>query len=172
MSTQGYFIPSSNIWDVSQLYDTNVNDPAFKELLVRLYQNVNNISQLLNIKDTGVYVTSDIVNGQTFFPNPTSDPNAGSTLTNRQVHRLVINVGAIGAGTTSVAHGLTIAPTWTFTRIYGAASFYSSTPTSSRYYPLPTTSLTLYADGTNVNITNSTGISFTSCYVILEYLQT
>jgi hypothetical protein len=35
----GMFIPTTQVWDVSEIYSTEVTSPAFKELLVRLYQN-------------------------------------------------------------------------------------------------------------------------------------
>ena len=67
-STQyGAFVPTNLIWDVQQLQSVDVNSPEFKELLVRLYQNINNIALVLNIKDTGMYQLSEFVNGQLFF---------------------------------------------------------------------------------------------------------
>jgi hypothetical protein len=40
----GSFVPTSYVWDVARLYEIDVNSDEFKELLVRLYQNLNLIA--------------------------------------------------------------------------------------------------------------------------------
>lgn len=170
------FIPTSNVWDVSQLYQTEVTSPAFKELLVRLYQNVNNIATLLNIKDTGIYSLSEFVNGQVYFPNPALNSSSAQSPVVRQVFRTTINSGALpNAATSTIAHGLAVNGSWTFTRIYGCAS----NTTAMTYLPLPYAStvavannIQLSVDATNVYIT--TGINYSAyniSYVILEYIK-
>jgi hypothetical protein len=171
----GSFVPTSYIWDVARLYEIDVNSDEFKELLVRLYQNINAISLSLNIKDTGMYNTSEFVNGQIYFPNPSLNSSTATTPDFRQVYRLVINFGTLpNAGTKSVPHGITITPATTFTRIYATAS----DPVGNFYIPIPYASPTaadsveIYVDATNVNIIDAIDkTNFTICYVILEYLQ-
>ena len=91
----------------------------------------------------------------------------------RSEYRSVYNVGTLGAGATTVAHNLAITSTWTFTDIYGAAS----DTTGNNYYPLPfasaagATNIELRVDGTNIVITNNSGVTFSTCYVVLEYLK-
>jgi len=51
----GSFVPTTNVWDPSEIYSVDVTSPRFKELLVRLYQNVNLIAVVLNTKDSGYY---------------------------------------------------------------------------------------------------------------------
>lgn len=169
------FVPTTNVWDVARLYEIDVTSPEFKELLVRLYQNVNNIALLLNIKDTGLYNTFEIVNGQTFFPDPALNSSTTATAINRQVYRTTVNFGPLPNATTkSVAHNITTTPKTTFTRIYATAS----DTTARAYIPIPYASNTaadnieIFVDATNVTII--TGIdmtSYTVCYAILEYLQ-
>lgn len=167
----GSFIATTNIWDVSELYTTQVTEPAFKELLVRLYQNVNNIAQALNNRDQGYYFLQEFENGQSLFQSPT----AVNISPMRQIYRMVINFGALpNTGTTSVAHNIAPTSAFTFTRIYGAAS----DTTGLNYIPLPYASPTLAnnielnADATNVNIiTGSNRTNFTITYVILEYVK-
>ena len=174
----GAFVPTTNVWDVSQLYEIDVNSEAFKELLVRLYQNLNNISLVLNLKDTGYYLNQEFVNGQLYFPNTNLNSSTEQTSEFRQVWRLVINFGALpdftGSPTKSVPHGLTITPGVTFTRIYATAS----NTTGFEYIPIPyasptaANSIEINVDATNVNIiTGSNRSNFTICYVILEYLK-
>ncbi len=173
----GLYVPTTNIWDeVGQLQETNVNSPEFKELLVRLYQNINNIALSLNIKDSAYYDTNEFVNGQLFFPDPNLSSSTDTVATFRPVFRLVVNFGALpNTGTTSIPHGLDVTSGFTFTRIYGAAS----DTTGLNYIPLPYAStvdvahnVELSIDATNVTITTGSNRSnFNQCYVIVEFLK-
>lgn len=165
----GAFVATTNVWDVTQLAQLDVNSPEFKELLVRLYQNVNNIAILLNLKDTGYYDQNEFVNSQLYFPNP-----AKNTQQYRQVFRTVVNFGTLpNAGTKSVAHNIAITVGVTFTRIYATAS----DTTSFAYIPIPFVETTgneiqIDVDATNVNITTTSDrTNFTICYVVLEYIK-
>lgn len=170
----GLFVPTTNVWDVQQLYEVDVTSPAFIELLVRLYQNINNIATALNIKDSGYYITQEFVNGQLFFPNPLLNSSTAQEAGFRQVWRLVIDFGALpNTAAKSVPHNLIINSGVTFTRIYGAAS----DTTGFNYIPLPYASVSgiddiqLDVDATNVIITTASNrTNFNVCYVVLEYL--
>jgi hypothetical protein len=172
----GAFVPTTNVWDVSEIYQTEVTSPEFKELLVRLYQNLNNMALSLNIKDSAYYVNAEFVNGQSFFPNPAYNSSTTTVASMRQVFRLVINFGALpNSTTTSVAHNLPANAGWTFTRIYGCAT----NPSTPQYLPIPyasntaNASIELWVDGTNVNIKTASNLSaYTTTYVILEYMKT
>jgi hypothetical protein len=174
-NTVGSFIPTTNTWDVSDVYQANL-DEKLEKLLVRLYQNLNIMSLNVNLKDTGYYNTQPFVNGQLFFPLPgVNSANAsGLVATYRQVFRKVINFGALpNAATKSVAHGIPFNAAFTTTRIYAC----SSDTTNLDYVPIPYASATndnieLNLDGTNVNITTNSAswVTFTITYVIIEYL--
>jgi hypothetical protein len=174
-SEPGLFVPTTNIWDVSQIYDIEVTSPEFKELLVRLYQNINNITLALNLKDSAYYDEVEFVNGQAFFPGAVSASASNETIF-RQVFRKVINFGTLpNTATTSVPHGILITNTYSFTRIYATAS----DQTGMTYIPIPFASPTdadniqLDVDATNVNITTgSDRTNYTLCYVVLEYIKT
>jgi hypothetical protein len=176
----GSFIPLTQTWDVSEIYTTDVSSPAFKELLVRMYQNINNMAMVINTKDTGIYPTSEFVNSQVWFPNPAYDSSTPQTATQRQVFRKVINFGALpNAGTRNVAHGLTFDANTTLTRLYGAAS----NPAALAYIPLPfatptalnaNISLSLGLVGPIPSVIVTTGIdysAYTVCYVVIEFIR-
>lgn len=165
----GSFIATTSLFDVSQIYSTDVNSEQFKELIVKLYQNQNSVNLLLNQKDTGIYHINEFVCGQQYIIGTGA----------KQIFRKVIVFGALpNAAGKSVAHGIgtpgaggTIKD-YTFTRIYGAAS----DPTNRLFIPLPYASPTdvdnieLSLDDTNVIIT--TGIdrtAFTKAYCVIEY---
>ena len=173
---KGSFVPTTNIWDVGAIQEVDVNSPEFKELLVRLYQNINLIAIQLNGKDAGYYVLGEFINGQSYFPNPTTAAaNPTIPVVLRPVYRLTLDFGALpNTGTKSVAHGIVVDNNTTFTRIYATAS----DTTGHTYIPIPYISATenreveITVDATNVNITTSANLSnFNQCYVVLEYMK-
>ena len=167
----GAFVPTTSVYDDSVIHSLDINSENFKDFLTRLRQNINQISLVLNIKDSGFYPLDEFVNGQLFFPNST-DVN----LQYRPVYRIVVNIDALpNAGVKNVAHGLDTQVKWTFTRIYGTAT----DTTALEYIPLPYASavlvnnIELSVDHTNVIITTAADYSaFNKCYVVLEYITT
>ncbi len=176
----GSFVATTNIWDVQRIQEVDVKSEEFKELLVRLYQNINNICLALNIKDVGYYSTTEFLNGQLFFPVQTVTDLTEKSQTYRQVFRTVVDFGALpNAGSKSVAHNIAINPaeptTYSFTRIYAAAS---NGIAQNSFIPIPFASPVLNEniklEVTDTVVTITTGIdrtSYTTCYVILEYIK-
>lgn len=163
----GLYIGTTDVWEVSRLEEIDVNSQEFKLLLVRLYQNINNIATALNLKDSAYYVNQQFLNGQKFFPALVTTPNAY-----RVAYRFVVNTGALGAGVTTVAHTLPIDVNWQFTRIYGVGS---NTATLN-YYPIPFagaagTFISVIVNATNVVINNGSGVTFDKSLVVLEFLK-
>lgn len=167
LQNTGLYVQTTQVWELAQIANSKDISPDLKELLVRLYQQINNIALALNQKDSALYLNQEFVNSQNYFNLVSTNP-----LDLRPVFRIVINIGALAAGVTNTAHGLTITNTWKFTRIYGAAS---NTATSN-YYPLPFAgaagnNIELRVNAANVVINNNSGVVFTDCYVVLEYLK-
>ena len=176
-SSFGAFGPSTNVWDVGEIYAAKDLNEDLKEILVRLYQNLNLMSVLLNIKDTGLYDLSEFVNGQVWFPNPAIPATSFDTTDAiyRQNYRKVINFGPLPNGVKPVAHEITVTDMTSFTRIYGAAS----DQTALTYLPLPYVNLVaanqiqVDVDATFVTITTGIDYSaYTVAYIVVEYLQT
>lgn len=171
----GQFIPTTTLLDVQEIRSVDVTSDEFKDLLVRLYQTTNSIALNLNVKDSGIYSLDEYVTGAEYFPNTGYSSSTAVNPSPRQVFRKVINFGTLpNAGTTNVAHGITVNANITFTRIYGCATNTAKTS----FLPLPYSSTTLInnielsVDNTNVSII--TGIdrtSYTTCFVVLEYIK-
>lgn len=190
-SKYGSFVATTNVYDIEEDLQT---------VLVRLRQTINDLALSSNTKDTGYYVLEEFLNGQRWFEDPALNSTTAKSPIPRQVYRKVINFGALPNNTTkSVAHGLTIGSSWTFTRIYGTASDTSANTYVSIPYsvttgsgtgtvnltavtwaassaPVTTTTTTdaisIDVDATNVNITTTTDkTAYTACYVILEYIK-
>jgi hypothetical protein len=172
-SNPGLFVPTTNVWDVSSLYSIDINSPAFRELLVRLYQNLNNMSLALNLKDSGYYVLQEFLNGQAYFQNPALGSLTPTAPVLRQVFRLVVNFPGLALGVNTQLHGLTITTGYSFTRIYATAS----DTAGFNYYPIPFASaggganIEIRVDAINIIITNNSGVTFDKCYAVLEYIK-
>ena len=162
----GAFVPTTFILDVAKIQEVNVNSEEFKELLVRLYQNLNRMSLVLNVKESAYYALNQFVPGQLFFP----DTTAGSLVQQnyRSTTRLVINFGALpSSGVKPVAHNININSAVTFTRIYATAS----DTTGFNYIPIPSVNATIAVDATHVTITTTANLSnYNITYVIVEFL--
>jgi hypothetical protein len=170
----GVFLPTTNVWDPSDLYDVDVNSPEFKQLLVRLYQNLNTMAMAVNSKESSTYPLYEFVTGQQYFPNPTG--TVDQTQIFRDVFRTTVNCGMLpNTGTITIPHGISVTANTTFTHIYGAAT----APTIPNGIPLPYASPTLANNvsidvgATNVTITTgSDRTAYTRTIVVIEYMQT
>jgi hypothetical protein len=163
----GSYVPTTNVWDVSQLYEVDVTSPEFKELLVRLYQNINNIALVLNTKCTGYYINEQFVSGKLFFNPASSDP-----LKLRSGFIKTVNTGILPAGITAVNHGIEVTSMLKWMFIYGAAT---DTVTLVGY-PLPFASVAgndieVSVTATQILINNNSGVTFTDSQVTLEYCK-
>ena len=74
-SNLGVFVANTWILDVAKIGSVNVNAPEFKELLVRLYQNLSLMNNALNLKVSGYLIDSENVTGKLLFPDPASSGN-------------------------------------------------------------------------------------------------
>lgn len=163
ISNQGMFVPEVVIYDVRTITSLDVSSSEFKLLIVRLSQSVNNISINLNKKEIGLYPLEEIVTGSLYYQLP-----APHTTGLRTVFRWTYSIGAITGAGVAFNHNLPLANTWEFKVISGMAN----DNVGFNYYPIPMTGLTIRVNLTQVVITNTTGINFTSGSVVLEYMKT
>jgi hypothetical protein len=171
-SNQGASLPSNYIWDIQEIQQVNV-DPRLKELLIRLYQNLNIMALTINMKDTAIYQLIEVMNGQSYFPNPLNNSTTPVAASNRTVFRKTFLINNMGASAT-ILHNITVTSLTTFTRIYGVANDTSG----NNYYPIPwasaagATNIEIKVNATQIVITNNSTITFSTVYVVLEYIQT
>ncbi len=163
----GLFLPTTSVWDADKLSEANVNSKEFKDILVRLYQTTNSIALALNLKVSGYFVTTEFVNGKLYF---SINPQRADDF--RQGYSKTINIGALGAGVTSVNHGLDITSTWSFMHIYGTAN----NTTTNNYYPIPFAGaagayISVRLNATQVVIDNNSGVAFLDTQITLEYVK-
>lgn len=176
----GAFIPTTDIYDVDNIYDLDVKSQEFKDFLVRIRQNINNVAMLLNIKDTGYYPTTEFVCSKSWFPNPNLTAATANKPQWRQVFRKTFILGALPvAGTATIAHGINYGTDYpvTFTDIYGTAN----DTVNFRAIPLPFIgpgsnplwgNVSIDIDANNINITVTADMSsFDTGYLVLEFIK-
>lgn len=177
---KGNFIPTTQSWDVTELYQTDINNPKFKELLVRMYQNLNLMAESVNNKSSGIYNTNEVASGETFSPSPSSSSISDTRALPRPIFRKVINFGALPAASgspKSVAHGIAFNANTSLVRLYGSAtnpSAISMIPIPYTSGAVPTRAVGIILDATNVTITISPGSNYsayTKTYIVIEFMK-
>lgn len=175
-------IPTTQVWDSSEVTNQENLDDATKEILVRMYQKLGDMAQMVNYKETGMYSTEEFICGKSYFPNPALSSSTSRTPKLRQVIRKVINwVDITGASKTlpnassdSVPHGITFDANTILTRLYGAATDHIN----GVYIPLPYVApkddnIALWATNTDIWIETfaTDRRDFTIAYVVIEFLK-
>lgn len=156
---------------------SGVRDVGVSELdLGALRQNINQIIIALNSKDSAFYQLTEVLNGQSWFPNPALTSSTAKAPTIRQAHRKVINFSTLpNTAAKTVAHGIPFTATsgHIFTRMYGTAT----DPVNALALPIPFASptdaneISLSIDATNVIITTgSNRTAYTQCVVVIEWI--
>jgi hypothetical protein len=174
--TQGLSIQTTNVWDLSAISSLpDKISPEMKELLIRLYQNINVISLAVNLKESAYYNQQEFLTGQLFFPSTNTYQDQDPNILYRQSFRMVVNFGALPNNTTkNVAHNIQIQPEYIITKIYGA----STQPSPYSAIPLPYVSLTagdsvqIEIDETDIYITTQMDYTaYINTIVVIEYLK-
>lgn len=171
LSNIGLFLPTNFIYDVTSLNSIkDLNSPEFRELLLRLYQNINSMCIALNLKVTGYYYQPEFLTGKVFFPNP-NDVNQQP----RQGFMTLVVTGTLPNNSSiSIPHGIDFDGSYSFFDIYGSGT----DPIGLTAIPLPyvtssgTGGIQVEVTATNVVITTTGNYSaYTVSYMVLEYLK-
>jgi hypothetical protein len=174
-SEPGLFLETTSIFDVQSIYELDINSEQFKEFLADLKETVNKIALAVNLKDTGYYDQREFVCGQVYFPNPALNSATPQKPTWRQVFRrtYLLNGTLPNNNFVTIAHGLNITNTYTFTRMYGA----STDTVLHNWIELPYVSTTghiveVFGDNINITIrTNYDARAYNVTYIVVEYIK-
>ncbi len=163
------FIPTSQVWDIAQLKDMDVTSPEFKELMIRLYQNLNLMAMAVNDKPTGYRSQDPYVTGKYYPPNANLSSSSDTTPTYRQGQAIHLDFGALpNTASKTVAHNITVNEAFTLVRIVGAAT----DPVAFKGVAIPNQDIKVEIDATNVTITTAADYSaYTVCSLEIEYLM-
>lgn len=175
----GSFVPTTNVWDTAEIYELEDISEEFRNLLIRLYQNLNLMSEVLNVKDTGYYLQQQFVNGRLY-----TNPSDASPLNLLPGYRFTMDTGALAAGVNTIPLPFQIVITtptstaWTAYFVQGAAT--NTTAATQKWVSLPFAGAT----GNNIEvivnnvpnpaeivITNNSGLTFDRSRITLEFVK-
>ncbi len=165
----GPALPTTYVWELAAIQELRIDD-SFKDLLVRLYQNISEMNDAINDKANGEYDVQLVTTNKLLF---SSDPSLSAAL-RPGVGRVVVFPVLPNAGTVSQPHGIQCTTKTQFFIIQGAASKQTA---AFSYLPLPFASavdvahnIQVTVDATNVNITSGSNYSSYSGVIILELI--
>lgn len=168
----GLFLPNTKVFNPEQAGPNLSPEDQVKYNYILQYMMYNDIANVVNLKDSAIYVPVEFIPGQLWFRQSGADPANPFTYS----FRMVVNFGTLpNAASKSVAHNITgLTPgQYSWTKIIGSA-----TDAAGNGLPLPFSSpilnenIKLTVDSTNVTITTAIDYTaYTNCYIILEYLK-
>jgi len=169
---QGVYVPTTTILNIQQIYDLDLNSPEYKDFLVQLVQNYNNLAFAINLKTSGYYIQPEFLTSNLFF-------TVGDSNSFRQEYSVTIPFGALpNAGTKSVAHGIDISTLTPTTFQFVGHQAWASKPDQTSFIPIPFSSpilnenIKLTVTDTNIVITTAINYSaYTNTMVTLRYLK-
>jgi len=171
---EGVFLSTNTLLDPSQITDMDVNSNNFKDFLINLVKTINEISSVVNIKDSGKYELSEFITGQILYPDPATDSTTTTPPTYRPIYRKVFFFDALANnGTVEQLHNITIDNNVNFLMIRGAAN-----DPGTSFIPLPYASKTdseniaVYLDSTKIYITTGDDrTGYTDVKVVVLYTK-
>ena len=178
---RGVYIPTTEIWNTSEVEQAKIENAALKQLLVNMYMKLNRMATSIEAREFGAYPLDETMNGQKWFADPDLNSTTATTAAQRQAFRKVIIMpplpSAIPPATAviSVAHGISVTANTFFTRLWAMAH----NPTINSFLPIPyafpqLTEQSMYidADLTSVHIRTGTNrAGYTEVIAVIEYLQ-
>ena len=189
-------LPTTQIWDPSEIEKMDVNTPEFKRFLLSMHQNMNSMAMAVNEKASGTMSSQDTVVGQVDLGGVNASTTFPSGKTVFDLYRKVINYGPIeneagGSKTFSVPHNIpqslngnlaVVSLSCVANRLYGASGGrVVSTPipfvdAANAAVFSDLRNATVWLDGPNINLRlNGTGnalweIGFNHVFVTIEYI--
>jgi len=179
---KGAYLPSTQVWDTSEVESAEgVNDPT-KELVIRMYQKLADMATMINYKETGLYPTQEFVCSKKYFANETLTSTSGRTPKLREVIRKtlpwldeVTGTSALpNAALGNMKHVLTFDANTVLVGLTAACT----DPTHRVYMTLPYVScakgtIAIWANATDVFIEccGFDGTDFTINNIVIEYIK-
>ena len=165
----GAFLPTTTIFDETQVRQLDVQSNEFKEFLVNLLQTLNNIALVTNIKESGYYYPgTQFVTGGVYFPDPALTSATTQAPVGRQVVRDTVfwDKAFPNVGSDTLAHGITFDSQLLGVRVYGCA-----TNPGVGFAPIPNQDIRCRISTTNIEITTTSDYSsYTKGLFVIEYL--
>lgn len=163
----GPFLPTTSLFNLSPITQSNLSD-ELQQLLIQMYQQVNNHALVINQKTHGILSIEAYANGVEVYPAVAGGEFRGVAFT-------AVDFGALpNAVIKSVPHGITFNADTRIIRV----TCWSNDPTTQQSIPIPYVDvqtagafdIELYINNTNVNIIPAgNATAFTDTFVFIEY---
>lgn len=166
----GLFVPTTKVYDISQIYQYNSNSPEFKEFIVRLYQDFNDVCDTLNKKESGLYPLQEFVTGEQLFARTTQPISIDQ---GRGIFRRTYNLGTLANGATiTTALGFTVGALWQFVEIQAASTNHAT----GNHLPIPYVGaagafIRLELTNTQLIVENQSGVQIDNIIITLKYTK-
>ncbi len=151
VNNQSSFLPTTTVLPTDQ-----------NELLIRLTKNYTDTANSINIREVGIYETTEILTGQQWS-------NLGQPTNRRQTFRKIFDVVALNGA--NVPGGATVTFPHNISGLKFATNIYAScTSVTSLFFTVVYPNATM--DTTNINFTNPLpATALNSVFFIAEYLK-
>lgn len=176
------FIPTSQIWDVSEILSNNTISPEMKKVFVKMYQKLSEMAMAVNNKSSGIHDLQEQPTGKIFFPKPGLTSASGQTPVARgSISKNFVWADATGtpkslpnATTDTMAHGITFDANTILINVWAAATDHIH----GMYVRIPHVdcakgTIGIWATNTDIVIDccGFDGTDFTDVYVGIEFIR-
>lgn len=155
-------IDSQNLESYVPVYD--VAPEKWEDARPFLVEQLRRLANAVNAREIGFFLDQELLAGKFFIPGINQAVDGGSSQQFRTILRIVVDVGAITAGTITVPHGIVNDSNYEQTDLWACATN-SSTLTSTIFG----NSDTIRVIGPNIQITSDGTYDRVKAY--LEYIQ-
>lgn len=165
----GDFVPTTQSYDISLIYQTSPNSPNFKEFIVELYNNYTQLALPLNRKETGLYPLQEFVTGEQLFARS----SAGLELESRGVFKRTFFISSIGSGATvTTALDSTVTAQYQFITAYGM----STDASAGSHKPIPYIAgggayVRLECNNTQIIVENQSGAVLNNVVLVIKFTK-
>jgi len=151
-----------------------INKMSIEEDKDVLFNKINELIDIVNLKTNGIYSTLEFDTGKVLFADPSVSSVNDKPVLTRNIFCKCVNIGGLkNAGTSQEPHGIDVNANLIFIDVYGCA-----TNPGVMGIKLPYASATLinnveiWADATDVYVkTAKNMLAYTTCYAFLEYIK-
>lgn len=155
-------IDSQNLESYVPVYD--VAPKEWEEARPFIVEQLKRLANAINAREIGFFLDQELLTGKSFIPGSNNALGGSTSQQFRTILRIVVDVGAITAGTVTVPHGITNDANYEQIQLWACATN-STTLTSTVFGNSDTISVV----GPNIIIISNG--TYDRCKAYLEYIQ-
>jgi len=139
-----------------------------------LVEQLKRMSNAINIREIGWFIDEEVLTGKAFIPSTPTPNNDSVPFQTRQILRKVVQTIPIPAGVTLIPHGIVVDSNFTLIQMWGSMTDPTNLVSFTyAYSPSPDANgIQMFINGPNIVINSNTSrLSYTRSYVVIEYIQ-